>query len=156
MHEVYAYTHTHTHTHAVLRLVIQCSTLGPHGLQPARFLCPWRFPGKNTESVFPCPPPGDLLNPGMEEPRSSTLQVDSLPTEPPGKPKITGVGNLSLLQGIFLTQDSNQSLLYCMWILYQLSYQGSPYICTYIYTHMYIWWLSGKDTSCQCSRHGFI
>ena len=29
--------------------------------------------------------PGDLLNPGME-PRSPTLQVDSLPSEPPGKP----------------------------------------------------------------------
>ena len=27
-------------------------------------------------------------------------------SEPPGKPKNTGVGNLSLLQGIFLTQES--------------------------------------------------
>ena len=32
----------------------------------------------------PFPSPGDLPNPGME-PRSPTLQVDSLPTEPPGK-----------------------------------------------------------------------
>ena len=32
-----------------------------------------------------CPPPGDLSNPGME-PRSPTLQVDSLPSEPPRKP----------------------------------------------------------------------
>ena len=39
--------------------------------------------------------------PGIE-PRSPTLQADSLPTEPPGKPKNTGVGSLSLLQGIFL------------------------------------------------------
>ena len=31
-----------------------------------------------------CPPPGDLPNPGIE-PRSSTMQVDSLPAEPPGK-----------------------------------------------------------------------
>ena len=38
----------------------------------------------------------------------------------------TGVGSLSLLQGIFLTQESNQGLLQCRWILYQLSYQGSP------------------------------
>ena len=36
-------------------------------------------------------------NPGME-PRSPALQVDSLPSEPPGKPKNTGVGSLSLLQ----------------------------------------------------------
>ena len=38
----------------------------------------------------------------------------------------TGVGSLSLLQGIFSTQGSNQGLLHCRWILYQLSYQGSP------------------------------
>ena len=44
--------------------------------------------------------PGDLPNPGIE-PRSPTLQVDSLPAEPPGKPKSTGVDSLSLLQGIF-------------------------------------------------------
>ena len=40
--------------------------------------------------------------------------------------KNTGVGSLSLVQGIFLTQESNQRLLHCRWILYQLSYQGSP------------------------------
>ena len=38
----------------------------------------------------------------------------------------TGVGSLSLLRGIFLTQESNQGLLHCTWILYQLRYQGSP------------------------------
>ena len=36
-------------------------------------------PGKNTR--VPCPPSGDLPNPGIE-PRSPTLQVDSLPSEP--------------------------------------------------------------------------
>ena len=35
-------------------------------------------------SGLPCPPPGDLLNPGMK-PRSPTLQADSLPSETPGK-----------------------------------------------------------------------
>ena len=34
----------------------------------------------------------------------------------------TGVGSLFLLQGIFPTQELNQSLLHCRWILYQLSY----------------------------------
>ena len=68
--------------------------------------------------------PGDLPNPGIE-PRSPTLQEDSLPAEPQGKPKNTGVGSLSLLQGIFLTQESNQGLLHYR-ILYQLSYEGSP------------------------------
>ena len=33
------------------------------------------------------------------KPRSPALQADSLPAEPPGKPKNTGVGSLSLLQG---------------------------------------------------------
>ena len=39
--------------------------------------------------------------------------------------KNTGLGRLSLLQGIFPTQELNQGLLYCRRILYQLSYQGS-------------------------------
>ena len=38
----------------------------------------------------------------------------------------SGVGSLSLLQGIFLTQEANWALLHCRWILYQMSYQGSP------------------------------
>ena len=36
-------------------------------------------------SGLPCPPPGDLPNPGIE-PRCPSLQADSLPSEPPGKP----------------------------------------------------------------------
>ena len=38
----------------------------------------------------------------------------------------TGVGSLSLLQGIFPTEELNQGFLHCRQILYQLSYQGSP------------------------------
>ena len=63
---------------------------------------------------------------GSSQHRTPTLQADSLPSEPPGKPKNNRVGSLSLLQGIFPTQESNQGLLHCRWILYQLSYQGSP------------------------------
>ena len=66
-----------------------------------------------------------MPNPGIE-PRSSTLQADSLPSEPPEKPKNTGVGSLSLLHGILPTQGLNWGLLHCRWIIYQLSYQGSP------------------------------
>ena len=58
-------------------------------------------------------------------PRSPALQVYSLPAKPQGKPKNTGVGSLSLLQRIFLTQESNRDLLHCRWILYQLSQKGS-------------------------------
>ena len=39
----------------------------------------------------------------------------------------TGVGCHALFQGIFPTQESNQALLHCRWILYQLSYQASLY-----------------------------
>ena len=38
----------------------------------------------------------------------------------------TGMGSLSLLQGTFLTQESNWGLLHCRQILYQLNYEGSP------------------------------
>ena len=48
----------------------------------------------------------DFSNPGTE-PRSPALQVNSLSYEPPGKPNNIGVGSLSLLQGIFLTQEFN-------------------------------------------------
>ena len=52
------------------------------------------------------PSPGDILNPGTEA-RSPALQADSLPAAPQGKPKNIGVGSLSLLQGIFPTQELN-------------------------------------------------
>ena len=54
-----------------------------------------------------CPLPGDLLNPGIK-PTSPPLQADSLPSEPPWRPKNTGVGSHSLLQEIFPTQELNQ------------------------------------------------
>ena len=44
----------------------------------------------------------------------------------------TGVGNLSLLQGIFPTQGSNPGLPHCRQILYQLSHKGSPRILEWV------------------------
>ena len=41
-----------------------------------------------------------------------------------GKPKNTGVSSLSLLQWIFLTQESHQGLLHCGGVLYQLGFPG--------------------------------
>ena len=114
-------------SHSVMR-----SSLQPHRLQLARLLCPQGFSREEYWSGLPCPPPGDLPNPGKDlpdqgiEPLFPALQADSLPSEPPGKPMNTGVGSLSLLQGIFLTQESNQGLVHCRQILYQLSYQGRP------------------------------
>ena len=74
-------------------------------------------------SGLPCPLVY-LPNPGIK-PRSPVLQVDSLPAEPPEKPKNAGVGSLSLLQWIFPTQELNWGLLHCRQFLNQLSYQGS-------------------------------
>ena len=74
---------------------------------------------------WPFSSPGDLPHPGIK-PRSPKLQVDSLPAKPQGKPKNTGVGSLSFLQGIFLTLELNWGLLHCRWILYQLSDERSP------------------------------
>ena len=68
---------------------------------------------------------------GSSQPRDRTqvshIAADSLPAEPPGKPRNTGVGSLSLLQGIFLTQELNWGLLHCRQSLYQLSYRGSSW-----------------------------
>ena len=54
----------------------KCSPPGSsvHGILQARYWSGW-----------PCPPPGDLPNTGTE-PASLALQVDSLPTVPPGNP----------------------------------------------------------------------
>ena len=68
------------------------------------------------EWVDPFPSPGDLPNPGME-PRSPTVQADSLLSEPPGKPKNTEVGSLCLLQWIFPAQEFNCGLQLCRLIL---------------------------------------
>ena len=56
---------------------------------------------------------------------SDSLQPHRLysPRNSPGQN--TGVGSLSLLQGIFPTQRSNPGLLHCRQILCQLRYQGS-------------------------------
>ena len=50
----------------------------------------------------------------------------------------TGVGSLSLPQGIFPTQGSKTSLCHCRKILYQLSHKGSPQLSESWKNH-YIW-----------------
>ena len=98
-------------------------SLWPHGLYS-----PWNSPGQNTAV-------GKLFFvQGSSQPRSPALQVDSLPAEPQGKPKNTGIGSLSLLQRIFPTQELNWDLLHCKQILYQLSYQESHLLCQYLTT----------------------
>ena len=67
-------------------LVANChlNLLVSYGLQPVSLLCPWNSPGKNTRvgshSLFQQIFPTQGLN------GSPALQVDSLSSEPPGKP----------------------------------------------------------------------
>ena len=42
---------------------------------PTRLLCPWGFSRQEYWSGLPCPPPGDLPNPGIE-PRSPALFIE--------------------------------------------------------------------------------
>ena len=58
----------------------------------------------------------DLSNLGIE-PTSFTLQADSSPSEPPGRPKNTGMDSLFLQEGNFLTLELNQVILHCRQIL---------------------------------------
>ena len=109
----------------MLTCSVKFNSLCPHELWPTRLLCPWGFSRQGYWSGLLCPPPGDLPNPGIK-PRSPTLQVYSLPAEPPGKPKNAEVGSLSILQWIFPNQELSWGLLHCRQFLYQLSYQGSP------------------------------
>ena len=106
-----------------------CTTLcdhisyADHGILQARILEGVAFPISR-----------DLPKPGIE-PRSPALQADSLPAEPQVKPKITGMGSLSLLQGIILTKESNRDLLHCRQKLF-FTYIHSFY--TYIHSYTYI------------------
>ena len=63
---------------------------------------------------------------------SDSLQPHRLhgPWNSPGQN--TGVGSLSLLQGIFPTQGSNPGLPHCGRILYPVSHQGSPRILEWV------------------------
>ena len=62
-------------------------------------------------SGLPCPPPGDLPNPGIKL-RSPTLQVDSLPSEPPGSPRILEWVAYPFSRGTF--QPRNQTRVSCI------------------------------------------
>ena len=80
----------------------------------------WNSPGQNTGLGSLSDLQGIFSNPGIEL-SSPTLQADSLPAEPQGKPNNIGV----LLQRIFRAQELNRGLLCCRQILFQLSHQGS-------------------------------
>ena len=76
-------------------------------------------------------PDDDSVAPIMDDDESRSVVSDSLRPHGLHRPRNslgqnTGVGSLSLLQGIFPTQGSNPGLPQCGQILYWLSHKGSP------------------------------
>ena len=71
---------------------------------------------------------------------SNSLQLHGLysPWNTPGQN--TGVGSLSLLQGIFPTQGSNPGLPHCRRILYQLNHKGSTTWLLYVWLNTLNHW----------------
>ena len=67
-----------------------------------------------------------------------------------------GMGSLSLLQGIFPTQESNPGLPHCRQILYQLSHKGSPRIpewVAYPFSRGSSWPRNRTGVSCIAGRN---
>ena len=86
---------------------------------------------------------------------SDSLQPCGLysPWHSPGQN--TGVGSLSLLQGIFLTQGLNEGLLHCRQILNQLNHKGSPRILEWVaypFSSRSFWPRNWTGVSCIAGR----
>ena len=64
---------------------VESDSLPPHGLQPARLLCPWDSPGKKTGVGCHFLLQGIIPTQGLNPP---ALAVGFFTTEPPGKPRI--------------------------------------------------------------------
>ena len=129
----FIHTHTHTHTHTHIHIYVYTMEYCPQSLSHD-WLC-------YDMDYIACQAPTSMRilqarmlewvampsSRGSCQPRDPTqslaLHEDSLLSQPPGKPKNTGVGSLFLLQGNFLTQELNQGLLH--WIRDQLNYPGS-------------------------------
>ena len=85
---------------------VMSNSLQPHGLQPARFLCPWDFPGKNTEvgchfllqGIFPT----QGSNPGLLHCRQILYCLSHQ-----GSPKVL------LLLLLYITLKKKKRCVYC-------------------------------------------
>ena len=81
--------------------------------------------------------------------QAPSLQVDSLPAEPQGKPKNSRVGGLSLLQWIFLAQELNWDLLHCRQI------PGFPGIIFVVYATDTLIYIDIADVGLENQTHLF-
>ena len=96
---------------------------------------------KSQQALQDTPGPGPGASVGTWESESESESFSVLcdskqphglysPWNSPGQN--TGVCSLSLLQGIFPTQELDQGLLHCRRILYHLSHKGSPRILEWV------------------------
>ena len=93
-------------------------------------------------SGSPFPSPGDLPNPGIE-PRSPTLQADSLLAEPPGKPRVPDE----------LTENQNIVILKChLLIFYATKWTISWSLCDVRWKVDFIWWLAMTNSVAEQRR----
>ena len=103
------------------------------------FYSDWFFESKNCSVMYGFLQPHELYSPWNY----------------PGQN--TGVGNLSVLLGIFSTQGLNPGLLHCRRILYQLSHEGSPKILeweSHPFSSKSSW--SRNQTRVSCIAGGFF
>ena len=114
---------------------VMSNSLHLDGLQPARLLSPWRFSRQVYWSGLPCPPSGDLPNPGIES-SSPTLQVDSLSSELSGKLFYMGTGHFGLrsiiMNPVELESSSINPIFVCM---YHISGLSLSHTCIHTYVH---------------------
>ena len=138
---------------------VMWDSLQAHGLWPTRILCPWDFPGRDTEVSCHFLLPGDLPNPGIE-PTSSVAPVlagEFFTPEPPGKSK--GLLVLSNREApcftLPLVYDSH---FYFMFFNYKQDCSQIPQIfmfsCTYVYginSSKYNFWVNLYYSWIECS-----
>ena len=130
--------------------MVACQAPLSMGILQARILEWVAMPSSRASSQ-----PRDLSNLGIE-PRSPVLQVDSLQSKPPGKPKNTGVGNLSLLQVIFPTQGSNPGLPHCRQIPYLHLRYTLATRCSIHLVEDAVLFSKKRKQSCPCNEKSFL
>ena len=107
-----------------ISLSVMSDSLRSHGLWPARLLCPWDFPGKNTEVgchfLLQCMKVKSESE--SEVTQSCPTLCDPVDCSPPGssvhgllQARILEWSCHTLLQGIFKTQGSNPHLLHLLY-----------------------------------------
>ena len=116
------------------------------------------FSRQESWSALPFPPPGYLPNPGikLQSPVSPALWVDYLPQSHQGRP--CDYYTMPLLSSFIFSFLGS-----CWYFLEKKNKSWDLYLWCHNYflyaLHTFILglprWLNGKESTCQCRRHGF-